>query len=178
MTHDLVSCFRWVDGHADLWPLFYEQDLFSRIVAALADPFREARITKVAGIEARGFILGGAVAHELGTGFVAVRKTGGLFPGVRLERRTPPDYRNTESQLRIQRQSISVGDRVLLADDWCETGSQALTAKALIEEAGGEFVGTSIIVDQMAPDVRGLLGRLSALVTYDSLPGDPRSTPL
>ena len=61
---------------------------------------------------------------------------------------------------------------MLLADDWCETGSQALTAKALIEEAGGEFVGTSIIVDQVAPDVRGLLGRLSALVTYDSLPGD------
>ena len=78
---------------------------------------------------------------------------GGLFPGVKLERSTPPDYRNTETQLRIQRQSISVGDRVLLADDWCETGSQALTAKALIEEAGGEFVGTSIIVDQVAQDV-------------------------
>ena len=92
LTHDLLSCFRWVDGHADLWPLFYEQDLFSRLVAALADPFREAQITKVAGIEARGFILGAAVAHELGAGFVGVRKMGGgLFPGVKLERRTPPD---------------------------------------------------------------------------------------
>jgi hypothetical protein len=57
---ELLDRFRWVSGHADVWRLFYEGDLFARLSVALADPFRDEAITKVTGIEARGFILGSA----------------------------------------------------------------------------------------------------------------------
>ena len=82
ISDDLLARFRWIDGHADVWRLFYDRDFFPSLVAALADPFRHLGITKVAGIEARGFILGAAVALELRAGFVAIRKEGGIFPGV------------------------------------------------------------------------------------------------
>jgi adenine phosphoribosyltransferase len=170
LQRDLVARFHWVDGHADLWPLFYDPTISRRLVVALADPFRDAGVMKVAGIEARGFILGGAVAYELSAGFVAVRKAAGLFPGAKLMRITPPDYRGTETLLRLQRSSVSPGDRILLVDDWCETASQATTAKTLIEDAGGEFVGVSVIVDQATPDARARLSRFSALLSHESLP--------
>ena len=170
VRREIAARFRWVDGHADLWPLFYDPTIFERLVVALADPFRDEGVTKVAGIEARGFILGSAVAFELSGGFVAVRKAAGLFPGTKLMRITPPDYRGTETRLRIQRPSVSPGDRILLVDDWCETASQATTAKALIEDARGEFVGLSVIVDQATPDARTRLSRFSALLSHESLP--------
>jgi adenine phosphoribosyltransferase len=152
--------------------LFDDGDLFAELVAALADPFRSDRVTKVAGIEARGFILGGAVAVELQAGFVAIRKGAGLFPGKKLLASAPPDYRGVEARLRLQRESLSSADRVLLVDDWIETGSQTLAAKALIEEAGAQFVGVSVIVDQLALETRSNLPRFSALIGYEALPAD------
>src|SRR5947207_408304 len=100
LASDLRTRFRWVEGHADIWPFFYDKDLFPRIAAAVADPFRSDQITKVAGIEARGFILGAAVALELRAGFVALRKPGGLLPGEKLIQSTPPDDRRAETELR------------------------------------------------------------------------------
>ena len=83
--------FRWIDGHADVWRLFYDRELF-RVPRGRAGSSVSGRgITKVAGIEARGFILGAAVALELRTGFVAIRKEGGIFPGDKLTSDTPPD---------------------------------------------------------------------------------------
>ena len=128
---ELLRSFRWIKGHADIWPFFTDRDLLARTVKALAEPYRAAGITKVAGIESRGFLLGGAVARELGAGFVAIRKEGGIFPGEKLERQTAPDYRSRELVLRIQRESVSPTDRLLLVDDWLETGRQAATARAL-----------------------------------------------
>jgi adenine phosphoribosyltransferase len=142
---------------------------FVRRPAALADPFRDWAITKVAGIEARGFIVGAAVAGELHAGFVAIRKEGGIFPGEKLTQATPPDYRGNATTLRLQRSSLAPDDRVLLVDDWFETGSQALTAKSLIEAAGAVFVGASAIVDQLDPEIRRLLGQFSSLVSSDDL---------
>ena len=129
-------------------------------------------IGKVVGIEARGFILGGAVAIELNSGFVAIRKPGGLFPGEKLARVTGPDYRNEQLQLRLQRQSLTQGDRVVIVDDWFETGSQALTAKSLIEAGGAEFIGASVIVDQLDPGVRSSLATFHALIQRDALGED------
>src|SRR5206468_1845378 len=88
---------RFAQTLADVWRLFADGQLFRRIVAALAEPFADA--TKVAGLEARGFILGAAVATELGVGFVAIRKDSGLFPGPKAELRTAPDYRGVEGLL-------------------------------------------------------------------------------
>ena len=167
LRDDLVARFAWVDGHADVWRLFADGPLFGRVVAALAEPFRD--VTKVAGVEARGFILGAAAAAERGVGFVAIRKEGGLLPGPKAEVRTAPDYRGVEGLLRVQRGALGGGDRVVLVDDWAERGSQALAARALIEECGAEFVGLSVIVDQLEDEIRCRLGRVHALVSADQL---------
>ena len=163
-------------GHADIWPFFTDRHLFARTVKALAQPYRGAAISKVAGIESRGFLLGGAVARELDAGFVAIRKEGGLFPGQKVERRTPPDYRSRELVLRIQRESVGPKDRVILVDDWLETGRQAATARALIEECGGEVIGISVLVDDLTPERRAELGQYHALLRSEQL-GDSSDEP-
>jgi adenine phosphoribosyltransferase len=146
--------------------------VFPRLVAALAEPYDSAGISHVAGIEARGFLLGAAVAARLGTGFVAIRKDGGLLPGPKHVRTAPPDYRGNSARLRIQRDALHPGDRVLLVDDWFETGSQALTAKALIEDAGARYAGASIVVDQLADATRARLDPVAALLLFSALQPD------
>jgi adenine phosphoribosyltransferase len=112
-----------------MWRVFRHPDAFAAAIAALVEPFRDVGVTAVAGIESRGFLLGGAAAVGLGTGFVAVRKAGALFPGPKVSRRTEPDYRGNRTELLMQRDSVGVGDRVLLVDDWIETGNQALAVR-------------------------------------------------
>jgi adenine phosphoribosyltransferase len=166
---ELIERISFVGGHADVWRVFSDGELFGRVVGALADPFCETGVTKVAGIEARGFILGAAVARELGIGFVPIRKSAGLFPGPKAERRAPRDYRGNEELLRIQRAALEAGDAVLLVDDWFETGSQAHTARELVEECGARVVGASVIVDQLDPGREHGLGLFRALVRADEL---------
>jgi adenine phosphoribosyltransferase len=125
-----------------------------RAAAALAEPFREVAVQKVAGIEARGFVLAACVALELDAGFVGIRKPGGMHPGAKAELTAPRDWRGNETTLRLQRHVIAAGDRVLVVDDWAETGSKALTARLLIEACGGVYAGLSLLVDQLQPDVR------------------------
>jgi len=103
----------------------------------------------VAGIESRGFILGTACALELETGFVPIRKGTGVFPGPKAIAETSADYRGGRQTLRLQRAALTAGDRVLLVDDWLETGSQATGARTLIEECGATFLGVAAIVDEL-----------------------------
>jgi adenine phosphoribosyltransferase len=168
LRSDLLERIPWVGGHADVWRTFSDARFFPRLVAALADPYRADGVTKVAGIEARGFILGAAVALELSAGFVAIRKDTGLFPGEKIVRVSEPDYRGNVSNLRLQVRSLSPADRVLLVDDWLETGSQALAAKAMVEATGAVFVGASVIVDQLSNHGRALLGPFTALMPFES----------
>jgi adenine phosphoribosyltransferase len=165
----VVRQFAFVHGHSDLWRLFYDGDLFSPIVRELAEPFRAAGVTKIVGIEAKGFILGGAVAVRLGVGFVAIRKPGSLYPGPKISCQTETDYRGNRSTLLLQRAAILYGDRVLLVDDWLETGSQALAAKAMVEELGGSLLGCSIIVDQLPDAVRTQLVHVVSIVAARDL---------
>jgi adenine phosphoribosyltransferase len=157
------------DGRSDIWRAFADRELFARTVAALAVPFRGERYTKIAGVEARGFVLGGAMAAHTGAGFVAVRKQDGWLPGDVAERESEPDWQGRRHALRLQRGALGPEDRVVLVDDWLETGSQALASRALIEETGATLVGMSIVVDDLSEDVRGRLGRLHALLRADAL---------
>ncbi len=157
------------DGSSDIWRAFADRELFARAVAALAVPFRGERYTKVAGIEGRGFILGGAVAAHTGAGFVPIRKEDGWLPGEVLERTTEPDWQGHSHSLRVQRGALTPEDRVVLVDDWTETGSQALAARELIEASGAAMLGMSIVVDDLSDDARGRLGRLHALLRADAL---------
>jgi adenine phosphoribosyltransferase len=157
------------DGSSDIWRAFADRELFARAVAALAVPFRGERYTKVAGVEGRGFVLGGAMAAHTGAGFVAIRKSDGWLPGDVLECTTEPDWQGRSHSLRLQRGVLTPEDRVVLVDDWYETGSQALAARELIATTGATMLGMSIIVDDLSDDVRERLGRLHALLRADAL---------
>ena len=135
-------------GLGNMWPVFYDTELFARVVMAMATPFAGA-VDKVAGIESRGFVLGAAVASALRVGFVAIRKGDGLYPGETLDAFTDSDYRGRTHTFRLQRAAVTPGERIALVDDWFETGSQGLIARGLLEQAGAIYAGASIIVNQL-----------------------------
>ena len=150
-------------GLGNMWPVFYDSDLFTRVVSAMAAPFA-GRVDKIAGIESRGFLLGAAVAAHLRVGFVAIRKSEGLYPGETFSADTAADYRGRRHTFRLQRAALRDGERVGLVDDWFETGSQGLIARALVEQAGGTYAGASIIVDQLPLERRRELEPCHALI--------------
>jgi adenine phosphoribosyltransferase len=168
-TQDLRASIAWVDGHADVWHLFADAELFGRCVHALVQPYRDDRITHVAAVESRGFLLGGAAAAALGVGFVAVRKATGHFPGRLLGQETGLDYKGERGRLRLQADVLPTGARVLVVDDWFETGSQFRAARSLLERAGATVVGASVLVDETQPELRPLLGKFHALVCAHEL---------
>jgi adenine phosphoribosyltransferase len=151
------------EGLGNMWPVFYDPGVFARVVDALAAPFAGS-VDKVAGIESRGFVLGAAVAARLRVGFVGIRKSDGLYPGVVVSGFTANDYRGRRHTFRLQVAAIGAGERVGLVDDWFETGSQGLIARELIERAGARYVGASIIVDQLAHEQRLPLAPCHSLI--------------
>jgi adenine phosphoribosyltransferase len=165
----VLRAFAWVDGHSNLWPILADASLFRAVIDSLSAPFVDRRITKVVGIEAKGFVLGGAVARQLNAGFVAIRKPGGLFPGPKFEATTDQDYRGNRTVLQLQKASLNPEDLVILVDDWFEKGSQALAARKLILETGASYVGASIIVDQLDNEKRTKLGELHSIVMATEL---------
>ena len=169
LAEDLAERIRDGNGRSDIWRAFADRELFARSVAALAVPFRGERYTKVAGIEGRGFILGGAMAALTGVGFVGIRKEDGWLPGDVIERVSEPDWQGRTHALRLQRQALGPEDRVVLVDGWYETGAQALAALELIDATGATMLGMSTIVDDLSDDVRLRLGRLYALLRADAL---------
>jgi adenine phosphoribosyltransferase len=162
--------FAWQGGHADVWRVFDDSEVFAEMVAALVGPWREKDVTKICGIEARGFILGGAAAYELRVGFVAIRKHGHLFPGPKRRVEAGLDYRGARHVLEIQERSIQSGDRVLLIDDWIERGSQAIAARQLVEDCGGLLIGIAVLVDQLDDEIRDDLPPLTSTITARDLP--------
>src|SRR5690348_7286719 len=162
--------FRWIGGHADMLGLLADGAFLAQTAEALASPFEATGITKVAGVEARGFILGTAVALELGVGFVPIRKQGAIHPGPKTTVRAAPDWRGNEPELVLQRAALTTADRVLLVDDWIETGSQALAARQLIEDCGAQWAGMTVLVDQAQVATRARLAPVAAVVGFDALP--------
>jgi adenine phosphoribosyltransferase len=169
-SENFLEHFRWIGGHADILGLLADGAFLAQATEALAAPFQAEGITKVAGVEARGFVLGTAVALDLAAGFVPIRKPGSIHPGAKAAVRTGPDWRGTEQNLLVQKAALTTKDRVLLVDDWIETGSQALAARRLIEDCGAHWVGLSVLVDQTEPETRNLLEPLCAVVGYEALP--------
>ncbi|MDP9301452.1 MAG: phosphoribosyltransferase [Actinomycetota bacterium] len=169
LQDDLVASFRWIDGHADIWPWFADADLFAAICEGLAHPFTQDRITKVVGIEARAFLLAGAVARELSAGVVPIRKRGALFPGRHLSTTTASDYRGRTIDLLLQNGVLSSSDRVLIVDDWLEIGSQAMAAASLVRQADAHVVGVGVIVDDSDPALDLRLPRFHSLIRVEQL---------
>lgn len=167
--HAVLSHFGWQDGHADIWKLFSDAVVFNLLISGLVAPWRDAEVTHVVAVESRGFLLGGAVARELEAGFVAVRKRDGLLPGPKVEvTAASEDYRGQRQHLRMQR-TLHPGDRVLLVDDWAERGSQAQAAAHLIRQCHANFLGLTVVVNQLDPSTEAQLERVTAIVRAEEL---------
>ena len=134
----------------DITTLLNDAKGFRQAVDALVQPHAGTKIDKVAGIEARGFILGGAVAHQLSVGFVPVRKKGKL-PYKTHSQSYDLEYGTDELEIHVD--AIKAGERILLVDDLIATGGTAEAAIVLIERAGGEVTACSFVVD--LPDLGG-----------------------
>jgi adenine phosphoribosyltransferase len=165
----LRDAIRSIGGHMDVWSVFEDADLFAAVVDALADALEPLEPTKVVAVESRGFLLGGAVAAQLGVGFAAVRKPGALFPGEKDTVTTGPDYRGHRTELRMLVRSMGTADRVAMVDDWIEVGAQALAVRELVEARGATFLGLVTMVDQASDAVREAVPVIAGLVDADTL---------
>jgi adenine phosphoribosyltransferase len=134
----------------DVTTLMLDPIGFRKTIDELVQPHAGVKIDKVAGIEARGFILGGAVAHQLSVGFVPVRKKGKL-PWETIGQEYDLEY-GTDT-VEIHKDAVLPGDNVLLIDDLIATGGTACAAIELIQQAGGNVTACSFIVD--LPDLGG-----------------------
>jgi adenine phosphoribosyltransferase len=134
----------------DITTLLGDAAAFRAAVDELAKPFADTRIDKVVGIEARGFILGGAVAHQLSAGFVPARKRGKL-PWRAIAQEYQLEY--GVDVMEMHEDALAAHERVLLVDDLIATGGTAFAALALIDRLGATCVGVSAVID--LPDLQG-----------------------
>lgn len=134
----------------DITTLLGDATAFRRAVDELVEPWTRSHIDKVAGIEARGFILGGAVAHQLSAGFVPVRKRGKL-PHETVRIAYSLEYGVDEME--IHRDAVAPGERVILVDDLIATGGTATAAISLLRMIGAEVVAACFVIN--LPDLGG-----------------------
>ncbi|MCO6383086.1 MAG: adenine phosphoribosyltransferase [Vannielia sp.] len=152
----------------DVTTLFADPRGLRLCIDQLLHPYAGEPIDKVVGLEARGFILGGAIAHQLGLGFVPIRKKGKL-PGTVISEAYTLEY--GEAVMEVHDDAIQPGERILLVDDLLATGGTAEAGIKLVERLGGVITGCAFIVD--LPDLggrarlEGLGFDVHALVAYD-----------
>ena len=128
----------------DITTLLADARCFRRAVDELVHPWAGNKIDKVAGIEARGFILGGAVAHQLSAGFVPIRKKGKL-PHATVRMAYALEYGTDEIEMHVD--AIATGERVILVDDLIATGGTAEGAIKLLRQIGANVVAACFMVD-------------------------------
>jgi adenine phosphoribosyltransferase len=139
----------------DITLLLGDGPAFAAAVGALAEPYRDRGVSKVAGIESRGFILGGAVADRLGAGFTPIRKEGRL-PYTRISESYRLEY--GEAVVEMHADAIERGERVLIVDDLLATGGTAGAAAALVERLGGVITGFAFLIELTALGGSAALG--------------------
>lgn len=150
----------------DITPILADADGFSRLVSAMADPFRDDGVTQVAGIEARGFTLAAPIARELDAGFIPIRKPG------KLPFRTVGEEYTLEygtDRLEVHVDAAAPHDRILLVDDVIATGGTAAAALRLMESIGADVVGFSVFIELAFLNGKGALPEVPyhALLVYD-----------
>ena len=152
----------------DITTLLGDARAFRRTVDELVQPFAGMKIDKVAGIEARGFILGGAVAHQLSTGFVPLRKRGKLPHQTRAVEYAL-EYGSDVMEMHVD--ALVAGEKVMLVDDLIATGGTALAAVQLLRDAGAEIVAAAFVIDLPelggAARLRGAGVPVSTLVAFE-----------
>ena len=134
----------------DITTLLGDARAFRRAIDELVQPWAGTKIDKVAGIEARGFILGGAVAHQLSAGFVPIRKKGKL-PHTTVSIAYSLEY--GVDQMEMHQDAVHPGERVILIDDLIATGGTATAAATLLRQIGAEVIAACFVID--LPDLGG-----------------------
>jgi adenine phosphoribosyltransferase len=128
----------------DITTLLKDGPAFRCVLDLLAGRYRDEQIDVVVGVESRGFIFGGALAHQLGAGFVPVRKLGKL-PGKTIEVEYELEY--GRDALAVHEDAIKPGQRVLAVDDLLATGGTMAATLRLIEQLGGKVVGVAVMIE-------------------------------
>jgi adenine phosphoribosyltransferase len=151
LDNDLKSAIRTIPDYPkpgimfrDITTLLGDARAFRRAVDELVHPWAGSKIDKVAGIEARGFILGGAIAHQLSSGFVPIRKKGKL-PHTTVRIAYSLEYGIDEME--VHADAIKPGERVILIDDLIATGGTAEGAVKLLRQIGADVVAACFIID-------------------------------
>jgi len=164
MDFDLIQHIRTIPDYPkpgiqfrDITTLLGDARAFRRAIDELVQPYAGAKIDKIAGMEARGFILGGAVAHQLSAGFVPIRKKGKL-PHATLSVAYSLEYGIDEMEMHTD--ALAAGERVLLVDDLIATGGTAEGAVKLLRSAGADVVAAVFVID--LPELGGA-AKLKAL---------------
>lgn len=133
-------------GRYDVSPLFRDPDVLRNLISDAIRPFREETIDAVAALDALGFILGAGVALELNKPLLLLRKRGKLpLSDEKLLREEFVDYTGTKKGLEIERQALTAGQKVLIVDEWIETGSQVKAAINLLVACGADVVGIACL---------------------------------
>jgi adenine phosphoribosyltransferase len=148
----------------DITTLLGDARAFRRAVDELVQPFAGMKIDKVAGIEARGFILGGAVAHQLSAGFVPLRKKGKLPHQTRAVEYAL-EYGHDFMEMHLD--AVRPAEKVMLVDDLIATGGTALAAVQLLTDAGAEIMAAAFVVD--LPELGGAARLRAAGVPVSTL---------
>lgn len=150
----------------DITTLLKDAPAFRRVVDLLSERYRSERVDVVVGVESRGFILGGALAHQLNAGFVPVRKLGKL-PGKTIEVEYELEY--GRDALAVHEDAIRAGQRVLAVDDLLATGGTMGATLRLIQQLGGQIVGVAFLIELAFLHGRDKLKGhpLYSLIVYD-----------
>src|ERR1700760_2074787 len=175
LEHDLKAAVRTIPDYPkqgilfrDITTLLGDARSFRRAVDELVQPWAGMKIDKVAGIEARGFIIGGAVAHQVSAGFVPIRKKGKL-PHTTVRVAYSLEYGIDEMEM--HEDAVQPGDRVVLVDDLIATGGTAEGAVKLLRQMGAEVLAACFIIDLPelggADKIRKLEVPVRTLVTFE-----------
>jgi adenine phosphoribosyltransferase len=149
----------------DVTTLLREPEGFRLTIDAMSEPYRDAGISLVVGVESRGFILGAAVADRLGAGFVPVRKVGKL-PHTTIRVSYALEYGS--DVLEMHNDAIEQGQKVLVVDDLLATGGTARATVDLVRQLGGDVVGVSFLIELLALNGREKLAgeQVRAVLQY------------
>jgi adenine phosphoribosyltransferase len=149
----------------DITPLLGNEAAFGRAIDDLVTCFHDAQVSRVVGVESRGFILAAPVAYRLRAGFVPVRKAGKLPWAVAREEY---ELEYGADKLEIHRDAIHPGEQILIVDDVLATGGTALATTKLVEALGGQVVGVGVMIELEGLGGRAKLGdhRVESLTRY------------
>ncbi|MBA4386734.1 MAG: adenine phosphoribosyltransferase [Verrucomicrobia bacterium] len=128
----------------DITPILSDKELFRMAIMVLCERHRDKKVDKIAAIDARGFLFGGAMADRLGVGIIPIRKKGKL-PYKTFEQSYDLEYGS--ATLSIHEDAFKKGERVVLVDDLLATGGTAAASAKLIEQAGGKVIGIDFLIE-------------------------------